>query len=72
MTLAELVDPDAHEPLTGTAWDEARARGAIGAIAAETEAAFDDDELWPAQTPWTTTASRCSGTPRRCTSGRPA
>ena len=48
MTLAELVDPEAHEPLTGTAWDEARARGAIAAIAAETEAAFDDDELWPA------------------------
>jgi hypothetical protein len=48
VTLAELVDPDAHEPLTGTAWDPGRARGAIAAIVAETEAAFDADELWAA------------------------
>ena len=48
MTLAELVDPEAHEPLTGTAWDEGRARAAIVAIVTQTEAAFDADELWPA------------------------
>ncbi|MCZ7588142.1 MAG: LanC-like protein [Gaiella sp.] len=48
MGIAELVDPHAHEPLTETAWDEQRARSAIAAIVAETEAAFDPDELWPA------------------------
>ncbi len=45
--LAELVDPDAHEPLTETVWDAERARAAIAAIASETELAFDADELWP-------------------------
>jgi lantibiotic modifying enzyme len=45
---AALVDPEAHEPLTETAWDADRARGAIAAIVAETEEAFDADELWPA------------------------
>jgi hypothetical protein len=44
---AELVDPDAHEPLTATVWDAERARAAIAAMAAETEAAFEADELWP-------------------------
>ncbi len=45
---AALVDPEAHEPLTETAWDAERARAAIAAIVAETEEAFDADELWPA------------------------
>jgi len=45
--LAELVDPDAHEPLTRTVWDADRARAAIAAIVAETDDAFDADELWP-------------------------
>ena len=44
MTL--LFDPDAHEPLTRTAWDAERARSAIRAIVAETERAYDGDELW--------------------------
>ena len=43
-----LVDPEAHEQLTETAWDADRARAAIAAIVAETEEAFDADELWPA------------------------
>jgi hypothetical protein len=46
--LAELVDPDAHEPLTETVWKAERARAAIAAIVATTEDAFDADELWPA------------------------
>jgi len=45
--LAELIDPDAHEPLAGPGWDAERARAAIVAIAAETERAFDPDTLWP-------------------------
>ncbi len=44
--LTELVDPDAHEPLTRTVWDPERARAAIAAIGAETDDAFDPDELW--------------------------
>jgi hypothetical protein len=43
---AELFDPRAHEALTEKAWDEGRARVAIGAIVAETESAFDHESLW--------------------------
>ena len=46
LELVDLVDPDAHEPLTETAWDADRARAAIAAIVSETEASFDPDELW--------------------------
>jgi hypothetical protein len=42
-----LFDPPSHERLTGTPWDEARVRDAIREIAADTEAAFDADTLWP-------------------------
>ena len=45
--MTSLFDPEAHEPLTDTAWDTERARGAIRAIVTETERAFDADELWP-------------------------
>ena len=45
--MTTLFDPEAHEPLGGTAWDPERARSAIRAIVAETERAFDPDELWP-------------------------
>jgi len=45
--LEELVDPDAHEPLTETPWDAARVRAAVAGIVADTETAFDVDELWP-------------------------
>jgi hypothetical protein len=41
-----LFDPDAHEPLTERAWNEAAARDAVAAIAADAEAAFDPDRLW--------------------------
>jgi hypothetical protein len=43
----DLVDPDAHEPVTDAPWDAARARTAVAAIASETEASFDPDGLWP-------------------------
>jgi len=43
-----LYDPPSHEPLTERPWDEGRARAAIAAIVADTEGAFDGDELWPA------------------------
>jgi len=45
--LGELIDPDAHEPVTETAWDAGRARAAVAAIVSETEASFDPDGLWP-------------------------
>jgi hypothetical protein len=44
--LDELVDPDAHEPVTDASWDADRARAAVAAIAAETEASFDPENLW--------------------------
>ena len=43
-----LFDPASHESLTERAWDEGHVRIAIAAIAADTERAFDADELWPA------------------------
>ena len=45
---AILFNPDAHEPLTQRAWDEARASQAIAQIAADAENAFQADSLWPA------------------------
>jgi hypothetical protein len=45
--LSELIDPDAHEPVTDVAWDANRARAAVETIVSETEASFDPDELWP-------------------------
>jgi hypothetical protein len=42
-----LYDPNAHEPLTEHAWDEAAVGDAVAAIAADAEAAFDPDRLWP-------------------------
>ena len=45
--LHELIDPDAHEPVTDAAWDADRARAAVATIASETEASFDPDALWP-------------------------
>jgi hypothetical protein len=45
--LRELIDPDAHEPVTDAAWDADRARASVAAIVSETEASFDPDDLWP-------------------------
>ena len=45
--LSELIDPDAHEPVTDAAWDADRARAAVAGIVSETEASFDPDGLWP-------------------------
>ncbi len=41
-----LFDPERHEPLTTTAWEEERVRAAIVAIASDTEAGFDGQQLW--------------------------
>lgn len=43
----DMYDPGRHEALTDTAWDGARARAAIEAIATDVEAAFDEQALWP-------------------------
>jgi len=43
-----LYDPAAFEPLTDESWDEQRVRAAIRAIVADADAAYDPDELWPA------------------------
>ena len=37
-----LYSPEAHEPLAGEPWSQARARAAIAAIVADAEDAFDD------------------------------
>ena len=43
-----LYSPDEFEPLTDEPWDEQRVRAGIRAIVADADAAFDRDELWPA------------------------
>jgi lantibiotic modifying enzyme len=43
-----LYRPEDFEPLTEDSWDAERVREAISAIVANSEAAFDPDELWPA------------------------
>jgi hypothetical protein len=43
-----LFVADAHEPLTERDWDEATVREAVATIAADAEAAFDPETLWPA------------------------
>ena len=43
-----LYRPEDFEPLTEEPWDEARVRAAIRAIAADAEAAYGGDALWPA------------------------
>jgi Lanthionine synthetase C-like protein len=44
-----LYDPELHEPLTDEPWDEGRVRDAIGRIVADVDAAFDLEQLWPAE-----------------------
>jgi hypothetical protein len=43
-----LYEPEQFEPLTGEPWDEARIRDGIAAIVADTDAAYDEATLWPA------------------------
>ena len=43
-----LYRPESFAPLTETSWDEAAVRDGIAEIAADAEAAFHADELWPA------------------------
>jgi lantibiotic modifying enzyme len=43
-----LYRPEEFDRLTNTGWDEASVRDEIAAIVADAEAAFDPDELWPA------------------------
>ncbi len=42
-----LYDPDRHEPLTQSAWDETSAIAAIERIVRDTEARFSDESYWP-------------------------
>ncbi len=42
-----LYDPSSHERVTDTAWDAERVRATTVEIAADTEAAFSADGLWP-------------------------
>jgi lantibiotic modifying enzyme len=44
-----LFQPDLHEPLTETRWDEGWARDAIRRIVADAAANFDPVGLWPAE-----------------------
>ena len=41
-----LFHPEAHEPLTETAWNERAVRAAVAAIAADAETSFDPGRLW--------------------------
>jgi hypothetical protein len=43
-----LYRPEAFEPLTEEPWDEGRVRAAIVEIVADADAAFDANDLWPA------------------------
>ena len=43
-----LYAAELHQPLTETPWNENHVRDAIRAIAADADAAYDPDELWPA------------------------
>lgn len=45
--LEGLFDPDRHEALAATAWDEDEVRREIVAIAREAQAAFSPQGLWP-------------------------
>src|SRR5439155_1359931 len=45
---AVLYEPAQFEPLTDEPWDPARVEGAIAAIVADADAAFDPAALWPA------------------------
>jgi hypothetical protein len=42
-----LYDPQRHEPLTPTPWNESTARQTIAEIVADTEASFDRESFWP-------------------------
>jgi hypothetical protein len=42
-----LYDPDRHEALNFTSWEEAAARVTIAEIVADTEAHFDRERFWP-------------------------
>jgi hypothetical protein len=44
-----LFQPERHEPLTETPWDDKWARAAIGRIVADADANFDPVGLWPAE-----------------------
>jgi hypothetical protein len=49
-----LFSPGNHEPLTDEPWYEARVRERIGAIVAETDAAFDEEAFWTPVEDWDT------------------
>ncbi len=45
--MPELYDPAAHEAAHSGSWDEERVRAAIRELAAETDAAYDEERQWP-------------------------
>lgn len=47
VTVNDLFEAERHEPLTDSAWDADAALATIRAIAAHTEATFDEATLWP-------------------------
>jgi lantibiotic modifying enzyme len=44
--------PALHEPLTGSRWDEGRVQAAVASLAADAEASYDPEGLWPADEDW--------------------
>lgn len=48
MDAVTLYEPTQFEPLIDEPWAAARIEDAIAAIVADTDAAYDGDELWPA------------------------
>ena len=47
--VAVLFQPERHEPLTETSWDDEWARNAIRGVIEDADANFDPDGLWPVE-----------------------
>ena len=47
--VAVLFQPERHEPLTETSWDDVWARNAIRGVIEDADANFDPDGLWPVE-----------------------
>lgn len=54
MVGAMLFTPGNHEVLTDEPWDDQRVRERIGAIVADVDASFDEEELWSPVEDWDT------------------
>jgi hypothetical protein len=44
-----LFQPERHEPLTETSWNDEWARDAIRGVIEDADANFDPDGLWPVE-----------------------